>query len=464
MKRFAALLLALLCLLAAWPGFMEAPRALSVGSSGPAVVDLQIRLSETGFLTGPADGKFGEGTRQAVLALQRALREAGHQLAADGIAGQATLSLLNDEEAMAPFLTFTTGATGPRVIRLQTRLIDLKFLQGPADGVFGSQTLEALTAFQRQLAAHQAEGVEVNGQADAATRAFLDEQADLSGFDIAAPEFFDESQPLSLTGDYLNAAACVLVDMRSGRVLFASDMEKRLFPASTTKMMTLLLAVERGRLDEEVILPEVTGKVPRDSSLVPVYPGEKMRMRDLLYGLMIRSGNDAANAVAQICAGSVERFVAQMNQRARQLGMENTHFQNPHGYHHQEHYSTAKDLAILALHGMANPDFAQIASALTYDLPATQKRGILQINNTNELLIPGSPHYYEGAVGIKSGYTSLAGFCYAGGVQREGQQLLAVIMGSRTRNRGWDDLARLFNYGFALIKGQAALPAVAHTR
>ena len=101
---------------------------------------------------------------------------------------------------------------------------------------------------------------------------------------------------------------------------------------------------------------------------------------------------------------------------------------------------------------MSNPEFAKIASALSYDMPATQKRGVLQIINTRELLSPGSPHFFEGAVGIKSGYTSHAGFCYAGSARQGDEVVFAVIMGSRTRNRGWDDMARLFRYGFSAIK------------
>ncbi len=452
MKRLLALLLALAWLFAGPPALSAAGGAsLAVGSKGQEVTALQHKLIEAGFLNGQADGKYGEATRQAVLALQRALKDKGHHLAVDGVAGPATLGLLADEEAMRPFVDFSLGASGPRVINLQNRLIDLKFLDGTADGVFGAQTLDALTAFQAHLSAHQAEGIQVNGTADAATRHYLGSGADLSGFQISAPEFFDDNQPLALGDAFLNARGCILVHCGTGQILYAKEMDKRLYPASTTKMMTLLLAVERGRLDEQVTLPKETGEVPKDSSLVPVYPGEKMSMRELLYGLMIRSGNDAANAVAVLCAGSVDKFVAQMNERARQLGMDGTSFMNPHGYHQEGHYTTARDLAVLALHGMANPDFARISSALSHDMPATSKRGVLQIRNSNQLLMPASAFYYEGAVGIKSGYTSLSGFCYAGAAVRGEESLLAVILGSRTRNRGWDDMSRLFNYGFAKL-------------
>ena len=450
-------ILALFCvlvLLASAAGAEAAapPPVLSVGATGAEVIKLQTRLVEAGFLSGAVDGKYGEGTKKAVRAAQAALKEKGHQLAVDGIAGQQTLGLLYDDEAMAPFIDFTLGATGQRVISLQNRLIDLKFLPGAADGRFGQQTLSALKAFQQHLREKGAQDIQENGLADAITRHYLKPDTDLSAFHIKAPEFFDDSQPLALEDAYLNARGAIVVNARTGSILYAKAAEERQYPASTTKMMTLLLAVEQGKLDEQHVLPEVTGKVPRDSSLVPVYPGEKMRLIDLLYGLMLRSGNDAASAIAEIVAGSQEAFVQRMNQRAKELGMKDTHFMNPHGYHDANHYATAKDLAILALNAMNNPGFMEVAAALDYEMPATSKRDKLQIHDSSELLNPLSPYYYEGAFGIKSGYTSAAGFCYVGAAKKDGELLVVAILGSRTRNRGWNDMARLFDYGFGKIQ------------
>lgn len=449
MKRFLALLclLVLVCTTALSES-APAYTTLKVGSTGAEVTRLQTRLVEAGFLNGGTDGKYGEGTKKAVRAAQAALKEQGHQLAVDGIAGPQTLGLLYDDKAMAVFIDFTLGASGQRVIALQSRLIDLKFLAGAADGHFGEQTLTALKAFQRHLSTHGVKDIQENGLADAVTRNYLKPDVDLSAYRIEAPEFFDDSRPEGLADAFLNARSAILVDATNGKLLYAKNPEERLFPASTTKIMTLLLAVEHGKLEEEHTLPAITGKVPKDSSLVPVYPGEKMRLIDLLYGLMLRSGNDAASAIAEIVAGSQEAFVERMNQRAKELGMKDTHFMNPHGYHDAAHYSTARDLAVLALNAMNNPQFMKIATALDYSLPATSRRGELQIQDSSELLNPESPYYYDGAFGIKSGYTSAAGFCYVGAARKEGRQLLAAILNSRTRNRGWNDMARLFNYGF----------------
>ena len=140
--------------------------------------------------------------------------------------------------------------------------------------------------------------------------------SDLSVYGFEAPIYFDESTPLALSEDDLYSQSCILMDAPTGNVLFAYEADAQRYPASTTKIMTLLVALEYGGLDETVTIPASAADVPKDSSLVPVYEGEQMSMRDLLYGLIIRSGNDAANAVAELCAGSVSAFVDR-NERAR---------------------------------------------------------------------------------------------------------------------------------------------------
>ena len=133
-----------------------------------------------------------------------------------------------------------------------------------------------------------------------------------------------------------------------------------------------------------------------------------MSMHDLLSGLMIRSGNDAANAVAEICAGSVENFVTEMNQLAKQLGMLSTRFTNPHGYHNPNHYSTARDLAIAAREGLTDPLFCQLVTAMNYTMEATDKRDALTLTNKWEIFDPASEYYIPGAAGVKSGTMEVA--------------------------------------------------------
>lgn len=444
MKRLLCLVL-ILALLPLY-AFAGAPLVLQIGSGGAEVITLQKRLIALGFLAGMADGKYGKGTATAVSKAQAALVERGHKLAVDGIAGPQTQALLYDDAVMKDFLDLKLGSRGQRVTELQNRLYDLKFLAEPADGQFGEKTRLALESFQKTLAAGGA-SIEITGVADEATRNIM--KQDLKQYHIKAPEFFDDSNPGSLSSEYLYAQTAIVLDGHTGSVLFEKNADLRMYPASTTKVMTLLLAVEKGNLDRMVTVPQSAAEVPKDSSLVPIYPGEKMTLRDLLYGLMIRSGNDAANAVAESVSGSVEKFVEEMNRKAQALGMNNTHFVNPHGYHDADHYTTARDLATLSRYAMTNNAVVRIAAATQYTLPATSRRPELLLTSTTELLNPLHPLYYRGAYGIKSGFTRAAGFCYAGAASKEGRTMIAVTLFCRTRNQAWKDMARLFNYGFS---------------
>ena len=216
--------------------------------------------------------------------------------------------------------------------------------------------------------------------------------------------------------------------------------------------MTLLTALSLCDPEQTVVIPDAAADVPADSTLVPVSPGETMTMRDLLYGMIIRSGNDAANAVAVLCSGSVDAFTEKMNQLAAELGMVNSHFMNPHGYTQEGHYTTARDLVRAARNGMTQTLFSRIVTCLKYTLPATEKRDSLAIALKWEIFDPESEYYIPHAAGIKSGYTSSAGFCYVGAYQDNGITLIAAVMGGRWRNMAWTDLKRLFAYGMAVTK------------
>jgi len=443
MKKWISIMLVFVLL----PAFAYAEYApLFSGSKGEEVRKLQNRLNELGINAGKADGSYGSKTRSAVSEAQRLLTAAGYDVAQTGSADEETLRLIYDAEAEDSLRTLRRGSSGDRVRELQTRLLDLKLLDGYADGDYGGKTEEAVLLFQQKMAASGVDGLPQDGIASPQTLEML--MSDLTHY-FVSPLSYDESEPLFLTPDHLYSEACILIDAPSGEILFQNNADRQLYPASTTKMMTLLLALEEENLDQIITIPDCASDVPADSSLVPVYPGEKMTMRDLLHGLMLRSGNDAANAVAEITAGSLETFVELMNARAAELGMNGTHFVNPHGYHDENHYSTARDLAILAREGLTHPAFCQIATCLGYTMSATSKRKELYLPNTYEIFDPASDYYIEGAAGVKSGYTSLAGFCYAGAAQRDGKTLIAVILGVSGRNRGWTDLKRLFEYGFA---------------
>lgn len=450
MKRLLALLLVLTVAFCAPAAAETTRRPLASGDTGDAVVELQKRLQSLGLSTGEADGIYGKQTAAGVTEAQRLLAAAGYDVAQTGEADADTLKLLFDPEAEATLRTLRLGSRGDRVRQLQSRLIDLKLLSDDADGVYGDNTEAAVRLFQQRMIQLGLNGLELDGVATPGLVELL--MSDLSVYGFEAPIYFDESAPLALSEDDLYAKACIVMEATTGNVLFAHEADTQLYPASTTKIMTLLLALERGGLDQEITIPACAADVPKDSSLVPVYEGEQMPFLDLLYGLIIRSGNDAANAVAELCAGSVDAFVARMNARAYELGMTGTHFVNPHGYHDPDHYTTARDLATLTRQGLTDPTFCQIVTCLRYTLPATSKRGELMIENAYEIFKPDSPFYIEGAAGVKSGYTSRAGFCYVGAAQRNGQTLIAVILDAPTRNRAWTDLKRLFAYGFAFLE------------
>ena len=449
MKRLLALFLLLTVAFCAPASAETARRPLASGDTGDAVMELQQRLQDLGLSTGKADGIYGKQTAAGVTEAQRLLAAAGYDVAQTGEADADTLALLFDPDAEATLRTLRLGSRGDRVRQLQNRLIDLKLLSDDADGVYGNNTEAAVRLFEQRMIQLGLPGLTLDGVATPGLVELI--MSDLSVYGFEAPIYFDESAPLALTEDDLYAKACIVMEASTGNVLFSYEADTQLYPASTTKIMTLLLALERGGLDQEITIPACAADVPKDSSLVPVYEGEQMPFLDLLYGMMIRSGNDAANAVAELCAGSVDAFVARMNARARELGMTGTHFVNPHGYHDPEHYTTARDLAILARQGLTDPTFCQIVTCLRYTLPATSQRSELVIENAYDIFKPDSPYYIEGAAGVKSGYTSHAGFCYVGAAQRNGQTLIAVLLDAPTRNRAWTDLKRLFAYGFAFL-------------
>ena len=202
--------------------------------------------------------------------------------------------------------------------------------------------------------------------------------------------------PVRAAEPSIRAQSAILMDAESGRVLYELDADTRSRIASTTKIMTGLLACETLALDAEYAVPAEA--VGIEGSSMYLRAGERVTGRELLYGLMLRSGNDAAVALAILCDGSVERFAARMNARAAKLGMENTHFQNPNGLDEEGHFSTARDLARLARAAMKNPDFREAAGTKNASF------GQRALTNHNKLLWS-----YPGANGVKTGYTKASG-------------------------------------------------------
>ena len=231
----------------------------------------------------------------------------------------------------------------------------------------------------------------------------------------------------------LSARSAVLMDASTGRVLYASHAEDRALIASTTKIMTALLICEAGDLDRAVTIPPEA--VGIEGSSMYLKAGETLSVRELLYGLMLRSGNDAAVALALADSGSISAFAAKMNEKAAVLGLNNTHYANPHGLDSEENYSTALDLARLTRFALQNPDFAQLVSTRSVTI------GDRILTNHNKLL-----WQYSGAIGVKTGYTKTAGRILVGAAERDGRRLIAVTLADPN---DWADHAALFDYGFS---------------
>lgn len=238
-----------------------------------------------------------------------------------------------------------------------------------------------------------------------------------------------------------SATSAVLMDVDSGRVLYAQNENAKMLIASTTKIMTALVALENGDLNSTV---KVTAEAANtEGSSMYLKAGEKLTLETLLYGLMLCSGNDAAVAVAQGVAGSTDKFVKLMNQKAKELGMAHTSFANPNGLDDEKHYSTAKDMAVLACAAMNNETFARIVSTRTVTV------GGRTLTNHNKLL-----SYVDGCIGLKTGYTKAAGRTLVSCAQRNGQRLVAVTLQD---GNDWADHAALYDYGFSAYPAQQAM-------
>ncbi len=264
----------------------------------------------------------------------------------------------------------------------------------------------------------------------------------------ATPADWSADHPESLEAGHLYGTNVVLVDYDTGEILFIKDGRVRVHPASTTKIMTLLLALESGiDLDTVITIPLAANDIPKSSSLVPVRPGEQMTFRDLLYGTMLASGNDGANSIAALVAGSVEKFVDIMNARAAELGCEGTHFNNAHGYTDNQHYSTALDLARITMAAMQNQTFRDIVSSASYVMNISG-RGAVKVLNRAVILDPASAYYYEDCIGVKTGFTNAAGQCFVGAAKLDDRVVISVVMGTDPTNENlkWQDTKRLFEY------------------
>ena len=245
--------------------------------------------------------------------------------------------------------------------------------------------------------------------------------------------------------------SAILLDLRTGRVLFEKNSDLRLYPASTTKIMTGILAIENLNMDTVVSISQTAIDVDRDGSNMGLLWNEEISILDLTYGLLVHSANDAANALAENVSGSIDEFVALMNKKAAELGMTNTNFVNTHGYHNDNHYTTAKDLSVLCRYAMQNELFRQIVSTPQYQIAPTNKYEEIRYMTSNNALInpnKGRTYLYSDAQGIKTGHTSVAGACFTCYAERDNMKLITVTMKAPSSGDSFKDTIDLMEYGF----------------
>lgn len=239
-------------------------------------------------------------------------------------------------------------------------------------------------------------------------------------------------------GPRVYAGAAVLIESKSGAIMYAKNADQRRAPASTTKIMTAIVALEKGDLRQIITVSPRAART--GGSTIHLKPGDRLRLKELLEGVMLRSGNDGSMAVAEGVAGSIEKFTELMNLKAKEIGAVNTNFRNPHGLRAPSHYTTALDLALMARYGLSNRRFADLVKKKTAFLEWEERRKRVEIMNTNRLL-----WFLEGADGVKTGTTNEAGHCLVASATRDQKQLIAVVLNSADR---WGDCRRLLEYGF----------------
>ncbi len=247
--------------------------------------------------------------------------------------------------------------------------------------------------------------------------------------------------------------ACLLMDSKTGKILYAKNAYEKMYPASTTKLMTAILTLENCKLtDVATVSHNAIYSIPIGYSHASLREGENLTIEQLLNVLLIPSANDAAVVLAEHISGSVENFSVLMNKKAKELGCKNTNFVNPNGIHDKNHYSTAYDLSLIGQYAMKYSDIMRIAMVTQYTLPITNKYKKTDriFNATNALINNESlnKYYYSYATGLKTGYTDSAGSCIVSTAKKDDMELLAVILNGSSISKRYKDCINLFNYGF----------------
>jgi D-alanyl-D-alanine carboxypeptidase (penicillin-binding protein 5/6) len=250
---------------------------------------------------------------------------------------------------------------------------------------------------------------------------------------------------------HIKAPSAILIDIDSGEILWDKNADRRRSVASTTKMMTAILAIENGNLDDTVSIGKNVLEAGMEGG-VRLSTGEQIKLKDLLYALLLNSANDSAVAIAEHISKSVNSFVENMNAKAKSIGALNTNFETPHGLDRDSQYSTARDLSIIARYCLKNKVFADIVSTKVKTIKRSGDSKIKRVRNRNELLFS-----YAGAKGIKTGHTDKAGYCLVSVAKRNNISLLGVVLGAKTQEAVFDQSTMLLDGGFSLYEKRQIL-------
>ena len=256
------------------------------------------------------------------------------------------------------------------------------------------------------------------------------------------PDTNDQNQSVA-SKIKLNSLAALLLDGENNRVLFDANGYEKLPMASTTKIMTCIIALEQGKLDDVVKVSSYAAGMP-DVQL-NIREGEQYYLKDLLYALMLESHNDVAVAIAEHIGGTVEGFATMMNDKARALNCFDTNFVTPSGLDAEGHYTTARDLAVIASYAIKNKDFLSITNTPSHKFKEIKTGRTFTVTNKNKFL-----YMMDGAIGVKTGFTGKAGYCFVGAVKRPDRTLISVVLGCGwppNKNLKWIDTKRLMTYG-----------------
>ena len=267
-----------------------------------------------------------------------------------------------------------------------------------------------------------------------------------------APEKSEAAEKISVPA--IKSESAVLMAADNGQVLYQKNSDKQMQPASITKIVTAIVALESGvPLDEKITVSQnAVDSVPRSSTHIALDVGETLPLEDALYALMLASANDAAVCIAERVAGTTEKFVEKMNELAAKVGAVNTHFTNPHGLIDRNHYTSAYDMALLTRYAMENEEFVKIFSTVTYEAEPTNKQPEKRIWSNQNDMIKNTTYKYDGAIGGKLGYTEEALYTIVTAAERSGRKLICVCMKSDPYAQQYQDAAVVLDFGFDSYK------------